>query len=213
MTNKTEKIIGVLLAGGLARRMGGGDKPLKTLGGKPILDQVIERARSQVDTLILNANGEQDRFKAYGLPVVKDVIEGYAGPLAGILSGMEWTRENVEDGENAWLASFACDAPFFPLNLIRCLFDEIQNAGADMACARSNNRSHPVFALWPVALAGDLRKAMEDEGVRKIDLWTGRYNTLNVEFSYKAKEIDPFFNINRPDDLLTAEKWLKSQSS
>ncbi|MBT4890688.1 MAG: molybdenum cofactor guanylyltransferase MobA [Rhodospirillales bacterium] len=205
-----EPIVGVLLAGGLARRMGGGDKPLKTLGGRPILDQVIERSSSQVDTLILNANGEHDRFKDYGLEIVADVIEGYAGPLAGVLTGMEWARSHIPKAR--WLVSFACDAPFFPTDMVSRLIAEQEKSGTQMACAHSNGRSHPVFALWPVSLVDDLRMAMVEENIRKIDLWTSRYNNVQVEFDNVRENVDPFFNINRPDDLAEAEKLIKNQT-
>ncbi len=206
-------VSGVLLAGGLGRRMGGGDKPLKTLGGRPILDLVLERAREQVDHLILNVNGDTERFSNYGLPIASDVVEGYAGPLAGILTGMEWSRDNVSDVE--WMVSFATDAPFFPLDMVERLIRETNEAGADMACARTQGRTHPVFALWPVRLADDLRHAMIDEDMRKIDRWTERYDILHVDFDVsdqsEGEGIDPFFNINRPEDLAEAESWLRNQ--
>ena len=204
-----EQTVGVLLAGGLSRRMGGGDKPLKELGGRPILDQVIERALPQVDTLILNANGDHERFKSYGLTIVRDVIDGYAGPLAGILTGMEWARDHKPDAR--WLVSFACDAPFFPKDMTSRLIVDVQKADADMACAKSNERSHPVFAIWPINLLDELRKAMVEEEIRKIDFWTSRYNTLQIEFS-NINDIDPFFNINRPEDLTEAEKWVNEHA-
>ena len=190
--------VGVLLAGGLARRMGGGDKPLRTLGGKPILDHVVTRARPQVADLLLNVNGDPARFAAYGLPTAGDVIEGHAGPLAGILTGMEWARTHHPEAE--WLASFATDAPFFPETLVARLRGAVAAEGADMACAQSGGRTHPVFAIWPIALADDLRAAMTQEDMRKIDAWTARYH---VEFP--TTPIDPFFNINKPENLTEAE--------
>jgi molybdopterin-guanine dinucleotide biosynthesis protein A len=200
MTALTDTV-GVLLAGGLARRMGGGDKPLKTLGGKPILDHVVARARPQVADLLLNVNGDPARFAAYGLPMAADVIDGHAGPLAGILTGMEWARAAHPDA--AWLASFATDAPFFPDTLVQRLHRAVEDGGAEMACAQSAGRTHPVFALWPVALADDLRRAMADEDMRKIDAWTARYRIVHVDFP--TTPIDPFFNINKPENLAEAE--------
>lgn len=138
-------IAGVLLAGGLARRMGGGDKPLKMLGGRPILDHVIRRAQPQVSDLLLNVNGDAARFASYGLPMAGDVIDGHAGPLAGILTGMEWAAQHHPQA--AWLASFATDAPFFPEDLVTRLRAAITAEDADMACAMSAGRTHPVFAL------------------------------------------------------------------
>jgi molybdopterin-guanine dinucleotide biosynthesis protein A len=151
-----DAVAGVLLAGGLARRMGGGDKSLRRLGGRTILEHVIERARPQVAALLLNANGDPARFASFGLPVAADVVEGFAGPLAGVLTGMEWARANRPDC--AWIATMATDTPFFPRDLVARLFQGIQ--GADLACASSNRRANPVFGLWPVRLADDLRRAM-----------------------------------------------------
>ena len=197
-------VVGVLLAGGLARRMGGGDKCLLELGGRTVLDHVIERARPQVHTLILNANGDPERFAAFGLPVAADVIEGFAGPLAGVLTGMEWARANRPNC--CWIATFATDAPFFPLNFVARAMRSIEEHGADMACARSGGRAHPVFGLWPVRLAKDLRVAMTEKGVRKVDVWTARHRLAEVDFA--TAPIDPFFNTNRPEDLEEAERQL-----
>ena len=194
-------VVGVLLAGGLARRMGGGDKPLMTLGGKPLLDHVIERARPQVDALVLNANGNPARFETYGLPVVPDSVAGFAGPLAGVLAGMEWTRANRPDCP--LIASFAADTPFFPSDLVARLVEALE-AGADIACARSGGRDHPVFGLWPTALANDLRASLVDDGIRKIDAWTAKYRLGPV--AYLDQPHDPFFNVNRPEDLARAEE-------
>jgi molybdopterin-guanine dinucleotide biosynthesis protein A len=199
--------IGLLLAGGLSRRMGGGDKCLRPLGGKPVLAHIIERAKPQVAALVLNANGDPARFAAYGLPVVADTIEGFAGPLAGVLTGMEWAAANRP--EAAWLATFATDAPFFPRDLVTRLHAAMVRAGADLACARSNGQDHPVFALWPVRLAAALRRAME-EGVRKVDVWTARYKLAVAEFA--AAPFDPFFNANRPEDLAEAERLLRART-
>ena len=196
-------VVGVLLAGGLARRMGGGDKPLMTLGGKPLLDRVIERARPQVDALIINANGNPARFAAYGLPVVADPVAGFAGPLAGVLAGMEWTRASRPDC--LLIATFAADTPFFPRDVVANLL-EVLDAGADIACARSGGRSHPVFGLWPTALANDLRASLVEDGVRKVDVFTGKYRLRAVEFP--DRPFDPFFNVNRPEDLARAEEIL-----
>lgn len=200
-------VVGVLLAGGLSRRMGGGDKNLMRLDNRPILEHVIERVRGQVGDLILNANGDPDRFAAYDLPVVADVIEGYAGPLAGILTGMEWAAENAPSC--SWIASFPTDAPFLPTDLVQKLMQAIDANGADMACAVSNERTHPPIAIWPVALRDVLRKSMIDEDMRKIDKWTARYSIVHVPFENFG--IDPFFNVNRPENLEEAEQFLAGQ--
>ncbi|MDX6749046.1 molybdenum cofactor guanylyltransferase MobA [Geminicoccaceae bacterium 1502E] len=200
------KVVGVLLAGGLSRRMGGGDKCLRPLGGQPMLEGVLERARPQVTTLVLNANDDPARFSAFGLPVVADVVPGHAGPLAGVLTGLEWTAANVP--EAAWVASIATDTPFFPLDLVSRLLRAVESDGADLACASSGGRTHPVFGLWPVHLAGELRRAIEEEGMRKIDLWTARYRLVEVPFG--CEPFDPFFNTNRPEDLARAEELLEA---
>lgn len=185
--------------------MGGGDKCLRQLGGRTILERVIERARPQVEALVLNANGDPARFARFGLPVVADVIAGFAGPLAGVLSGMEWAR--VQRPECPWVATIATDTPFLPGDLVRGLLSALERAGADLACAASGGRAHPVFGLWPVRLADELRRAMLDEGIRKVDVWTARHRLAEVPFA--TEPVDPFFNTNRPDDLAEAERVLR----
>ncbi len=203
----TDPVAGVLLAGGLARRMGGGDKCLRLLGGETILDRIVGRVRPQVDALVLNANGDASRFAATGLTVAPDTIDGFAGPLAGVLAGMEWAQANAS--ECAWLVSIPTDAPFLPKDLVSRLWTALQDDGAEMACAASGGRAHPVVGLWPVALAGALRRALIDEDIRKVDVWTGRYRMTTVEFS--TDPYDPFFNANRPADLEAAERLLAGQ--
>lgn len=204
-----EEITGVLLAGGLARRMGGGDKSLRELAGRPLLARVVERVRPQVGPLILNANGDPARFAGFELPVVPDVVAGYAGPLAGVLTGLEWAAANAPGCTH--VASFACDAPFVPPDLVPRMAAALAADGAELACAASGGRSHPVFGLWPLALRGDLRRALVEEEVRKIDAWTARYRLTTVEFAplrTAAGEVDPFFNANSPEDLAEAERLL-----
>ncbi len=203
----TEHVVGVLLAGGRAKRMGGGDKGLRALGGRPIMDYIVERTRPQVAALLINANGDATRFAEYGLPVVPDVIGDFAGPLAGVLTGLEWAAKNAPG--RPWVASFATDAPFVPADLVERLSAAVETEGGDMACAASAGRAHPVFGLWPVALAADLRRAMIEEDMRKIDRWTVRYNLIMVDFP--DVPFDPFFNINAPDNLAEAEKLLSAE--
>lgn len=203
-------IVGVLLAGGLARRMGGGDKPLKELGGKTILEHVIDRAKPQVHHLILNANGDPARFAKYSLPVVADVLEGHQGPLAGILTALDWTAENVPEAE--YVVSFATDAPFLPRDLVARLLGPVSAGDAPLACAITGDRTHPVFGIWPVALREELRRAMIEEDMRKIDAWTDRIGIVHVPFD--SDPVDPFFNVNRPENLEEAEALLaKEQAS
>src|SRR5215471_1406628 len=196
-------VVGLLLAGGLSRRMGGGDKCLRPLAGRTILDRIVERVRPQVKHLVLNVNGDPVRFAAYDLPIVADSVEGFAGPLAGVLAGLDWAAANAPDCP--WVASVPTDAPFLPADLVARLH-EATDAGADLACAASAGQSHPVVGLWPVRLRHDLRRALVDEDIRKVDRWTGRYRLATVAFP--AGPIDPFFNANRPEDLVEAERWL-----
>ena len=202
------QVAGVLMAGGLSRRMGGGDKCLRPLAGRPLLDHLLERVRPQVSDLLLNANGDPARFAAYGLPVAADVVAGNAGPLAGVLTGLDWAAEVAPDCP--WVASFACDAPFLPADLVARLLAAVE-AGAEMACATSRGRSHPVFGLWPVALRDELRDAMQAEEIRKVDVWTARYRLAQVAFDDRdiaGRKLDPFFNTNRPEDLAEAEGYV-----
>lgn len=200
----SENVAGVILAGGLSRRMGGGDKCLRELGGQPILAHIIARARPQVDVLVLNANGDPARFASFGLPVVADSVEGFVGPLGGILAGLDWAAENAPHCR--WVASFAGDAPFLPRDLVTRFRDAVAQENADLACAASGDQAHPVFGLWRVDLRAALRRALIDEQIYKVDRWTARYKLVRVEFP--TVPIDPFFNANRPEDLSEAEKLL-----
>ncbi len=199
-------VVGLLLAGGRARRMGGGDKCLLPLAGRPLLEHVIHRARPQVARLVLNANGDPARFAAFGLPVVADTIEGFAGPLAGVLAGLDWMARRGSGAD--WLATFATDTPFFPFDLVARMREAVACEGADLACAASGGRAHPVFGLWPLALREDLERAMREEGLRKIDRFTARYRLATVE--WPVGDIDPFFNVNRVEDLEAAEARLRA---
>lgn len=200
----TPPVLGVLLAGGQSRRMGGGDKCLRPLGGKPILTRIVERVRPQVRRLILNANGDPDRFAAYDLPVVGDSVGGFVGPLAGVLAGLDWAAENAPDCPV--IVTVPTDAPFLPTDLVDGLWQAVKLQGAELACAASEGRPHPVVGLWPVALRDELRRAMTAEEIRKVDVWTARYRLVTVEFP--ALPVDPFLNVNRPDDLAAAERLL-----
>lgn len=199
------KVVGLLLAGGQSRRMGGGDKALRPFGGGTLLDRVIRRLRPQVDALVLNANGDPARFGCFKLPVVSDSIPGFAGPLAGVLAGLDWTAAQRPDCP--YIVSVATDTPFLPLDLVPRLAEELAAAGADLACAASGGRAHPVFGLWPVRLRENLRRAVVDEAIRKVDLWTGRYRLVTVCFP--DTPVDPFFNANRPEDFEAAAALLQ----
>ena len=198
--------LGVILACGLATRMGGGDKGLLELGGAPLLSHVIDRLAPQVGALALNANGDPARFDGFGLSVVPDSIDGYAGPLAGVLAGLDWA---ARQGAGA-IVTAAADTPFFPRNLVDQLCTAADGMAHPLALAATPdvNRGtvrHPTFGLWPVALRDDLRAAL-GEGVRKVVLWTDRHEAQTAVFDTEG--FDPFFNVNTPDDLARAERML-----
>jgi molybdenum cofactor guanylyltransferase len=193
---------GVLLAGGLARRMGGGDKPMRTIGGRTILDRVIARLKPQCDGLILNANGDPARFAAFGLPVIADTVKDFPGPLAGILAALDWTAANRPDV--GWILSAAADCPFLPRDLVARLQRARIEQDAQLAVAASDGQTHPVIGLWSVALREELRRALVKEDVRKIDRWTARYRLATV--TWPTEPLDPFFNANTMDDIAEAER-------
>lgn len=193
----------LLLAGGQSRRMGGGDKNQLHLGGKSVLQHVLDRVHRAGAPTAINANGDPRRFAGYGLPVIADVVDGYAGPLAGILTGLEWMAAYHPNRKH--MISLATDAPFLPPDLAQRLYARL-GSDASIVQAQSYGQRHPVFAIWSVALASDLRQAVCDEGVRKIDHFTQRHHCGVVAFSGTP---DPFLNINRPKDFAEAERWLK----
>jgi molybdenum cofactor guanylyltransferase len=193
---------GVVLAGGLARRMGGGDKPLREIGGRTILARVIARLEPQCECLVINANGDPRRFASFGLPVVADGVEDYPGPLAGILAALDWAAVNRPNA--AWILSAPGDCPFLPRDLAARLSHCLIADKAELAVAASQGQSHPVVGLWSVALRDALREALVVEGVRKVHLWTARYRLATV--AWPAEPLDPFFNANTVDDLAEAER-------
>lgn len=203
MIRSVQDIAAGFLAGGQARRMGGGDKARLLVNGRSILDWQLAATRAHHIRLI-SANGDPARYADTGLPVVADNLDtaDFAGPLAGILAMLDWLAET---GQASWLLSLATDAPFVPDDLAAQLAAGLQADGAQLAQARSSGRRHPVFALWPVALAADLRAALEQDGLRKIDDFTARYRLAIIDFTGQP---DPFFNINRPQDLVAAEQMI-----
>jgi molybdopterin-guanine dinucleotide biosynthesis protein A len=204
MTTELLPTLGLVLAGGLARRMGGGDKPLRQIGGATILNRVLARLRPQCDAIILNANGDPARFAWTGLPVVADSVPDFAGPLAGVLAGLDWAAEHAPD--IAYVASVPGDCPFLPKDMIERLHKARVAEERPLACARSGEWRHPVVALWPVALRDDLRHALTEEGLRKIEIWTARHGVALA--NWPAEPVDPFFNVNTPDDAAAAEQIL-----
>lgn len=198
----------VILAGGQGKRMGGGDKPLVALAGKPMLDRVIERLAPQVERIVVNANGDPARFSGYALPVVADTVEGFAGPLAGILAGMRWSRENLPEAR--FIVSVASDTPFFPADLVVRLAEGCGRDEETIALAASTAGTHPVFGLWPVALADDLEAFLKSDNGGKILTYADRHLRLNVPFDDLrlpgGEAVDPFFNVNTPEDAARAEE-------
>jgi molybdenum cofactor guanylyltransferase len=193
--------LGLVLAGGLARRMGGGDKARIRIGTRTILERVLACLSPQCDRLILNANGDPARFADTRLAVVADSVPDFAGPLAGILAGLDWAAANAPHIE--WLASAPGDCPFLPRNLVARLHEARVAAGTPLSCARSGEWRHPVVALWNVALREDLRRALVDERLHKIEIWTARHGVAIAD--WPTKPIDPFFNVNTPEDAARAE--------
>jgi molybdopterin-guanine dinucleotide biosynthesis protein A len=200
---------GLVLAGGLARRMGGGDKGLIRIGGETILERALARLGPQCAGVVINANGDPARFARFGLPVVADDVEGFAGPLAGILAGLDWLAANAPGIE--WLASVPGDCPFLPRDLVRRLHAAREAAGVPLACAKSGDWRHPVVGLWQVGLRGDLRRALVGEGLRKIEVWTARHGVGLAE--WPAEPVDPFFNVNTPEDAAQAQRFAALETS
>ena len=201
------KIAGVILAGGLARRMGGGDKALLEIGGETLLARVIERLEPQVAEIVLNANGDPKRFARFGLPVVGDTVAGFAGPLAGVLAGMRWAAQRGY----THVASAAGDTPFFPADLVTRLREALETNGQPIAMAATNDperglSEHPTFGLWPVALADNLEESLTIGNMRKVIVWTSRHGCARAVFD---EENYPFFNVNTPEDIIEAERILK----
>ena len=193
--------LGLILAGGLARRMGGGDKARIRIGGVTILGRVLACLQPQCDRIIINANGDPARFADTGLPVVPDSVPDFAGPLAGILAGLDWAAARAP--EVADIVSVPGDCPFLPVDLVERL--EVARAAEKLplACARSGDWRHPVVGLWPLALREDLRRALVEEDLHKIEVWTARHGVAIA--TWPAKPVDPFFNVNTPEDVVQAE--------
>jgi molybdenum cofactor guanylyltransferase len=181
--------------------MGGGDKARIRIGGTTILQRVLSRLSPQCSHIIINANGDPARFADTGLPVVADSVPDFAGPLAGILAGLDWAAANVSECE--WIVSVPGDCPFLPNDLVVRLHEARIAAKMPLASAKSGKQIHPVVGLWPLSLREDLRRALIDEDLRKIDLWTARHGVAIAD--WPDQPIDPFFNVNTPEDAARAE--------
>ena len=202
------KTLGLILAGGLARRMGGGDKAFLKIGNETILARALSRFQPQCEGIVINANGDPKRFASFGFPVVADDIPDFAGPLAGILAGLDWTAKNKPSIE--WIASVPGDCPFVPRDLVAKLHAARIAENQPLACARSGEWRHPVAAIWPVSLRADLRHALMNEGLHKIEMWTKRHGIAIAE--WRDKPVDPFFNVNTPEDLARAEALVRENA-
>lgn len=200
-----EPTIGILLAGGRATRLGGDDKALKTLRGVPLLARVASILRPQCGSFLISANGDTTRFAQFGAPVVVDDIGGFAGPLAGILAGLDFIAK--QQPQAAFAVSVATDTPFLPADLVERLHAARSATDADTVCARSGGVRHPIVALWPVAIRAALRQALVGENLHKVDRFLSRYDVAYAD--WPTTPFDPFFNINRPDDLADAERILE----
>ena len=194
--------LGLVLAGGLARRMGGGDKARIEIAGVSILDRVLATLSAQCPRMVINANGDPARFEDTSLPVIPDNVEGHPGPLAGVLAGLDWLVAEKLGIE--WMVSVPGDCPFLPDDLVERLHAARREAGVPLACARSGEWRHPVVALWPVALREDLRKALVEDDMRKIEVWTARHGVAIAD--WPAEPVDPFVNVNTPEDVARAER-------
>ena len=194
--------VGLVLAGGLARRMGGGDKALIRIGNETILQRALARLTPQTSGIVLNANGDPTRFAEFGLPMVADSVADFVGPLAGILAGLDWAAANKPDAQ--WVVSVPGDCPFLPRDLVARLHAARIAESKPLACAHSGDWRHPVVGLWQVALRGDLRHAITVEDLRKIEAWTARHGVALAD--WPTEPVDPFFNVNTPEDVERATK-------
>ncbi|WP_305987121.1 molybdenum cofactor guanylyltransferase MobA [Roseibium sp. MMSF_3544] len=211
-TLTTDKVLGCVLAGGQSRRMGGGDKSLLDVGGRSMLEIILARLSNQLSEIILNANGDPGRFAQFNLPVVADPVGEYAGPLAGVLAGLTHAREQNPDVTH--VVSVAGDTPFFPTNLVERLCSSVPADKPVIALASSSSKLHPVFGLWPVALYDDLRTWLQTGQSGKVLAFVDRHDSVEVSFDVDpATGLDPFFNANKPDDLVKVRNTLSSRFS
>lgn len=204
-----DKVMGCVLAGGKSRRMGGGDKTLFELNGRPMLDMILQRLKPQVPAIILNANGDPERFSRFGLPVVCDPLGDFAGPLAGVLAGLSHARAHFPDVTH--IVSIAGDTPFFPTDLVARFCRAAPAAQSVIALASSSDKLHPVFGLWPVDLHDDLHDWLATGQSGKVLAFVDRHDSVEVTFERDQQTgLDPFFNANHPEDLQTARSALSS---
>ncbi|XWN24983.1 MAG: molybdenum cofactor guanylyltransferase MobA [Roseibium sp.] len=205
-----DRVMGCVLAGGQSRRMGGGDKSLLDIGGKSMLDVILARLSGQVPEIVLNANGDPERFAQFGLPVVPDPVGEFAGPLAGVLAGLTYADHHVPAVSH--VISVAGDTPFFPTNLVERLCASVPADTPVIALASSSSKLHPVFGLWPVSLKDDLHQWLDTGQSGKVLAFVDRHDSVEVAFELdQATGLDPFFNANKPDDLATVRNTLSAR--
>mgnify|MGYP003863119005 CR=1 FL=1 len=209
MQIETSQIVGVILAGGLARRMGGGDKSMLRIGERRILDYVVASACAQLDSVIINANGDPQRFTEFNLPVQADIVPDFAGPLAGVVSAMAWVKQNQPNCSH--IITMAADTPFFPSDYVSRMLSLMQLKHQRLACASYQGRTQPVFGLWPVDLFDDLYKALVEDDMRKVDRFTTPYGVVDVAFDELAS--NPFFNVNTPQDIALGEQRIAASQA
>jgi len=208
-----ESVVGVLLAGGKSSRMGGGDKCLLPLAGKPMLTRIIDRLSPQVTDLVLNANGDMSRFTAFDLPIVMDRLGGQIGPLAGVHAGIEWATANRPGSR--FVITCATDTPFFPIDLVARFLASLKGGEPKLLVARSEEGLHPVFGLWPVSLAPAIETSLAG-GMRKVQAWVREHQAKEISFpvgEIGGRKIDPFFNLNLPEELAEAEVLLRGEAA
>ena len=207
MIQNKKKVLGVILAGGLSRRMKCQNKFLKKIGDQTIISLIISKALNQVDKLIINTHIEKKEVKQFKLPIIKDTLNGYHGPLAGILTGMEYAAKR----KFKWLFTFPCDAPFFPDNLVEKILKEAEKKKSNIVIATSKGRMHPVFGIWSITLKNSLKNALIKYQIKKMDIWIEKNNFSVLNFNHNT--IDPFFNINNFEDLEKANELYKKNKS
>lgn len=196
----------VILAGGRSSRMGGGDKCLRLLGGKPMLCHVLEGLSDQVIATLINSNSEPELFRRFGAAVLPDVLPGFQGPLAGLLTGMLWSRRHHPS--SPYILSVSCDTPFLPGNLAARLGETLSHGSADIAIARDPGRIHPAIGLWPVELAERLARDIQERGIRSVQLWLRDFRVRETVFAARHLQ-----NINTQGDLEDAETHLQPAPS
>ena len=208
------QIPAIVLAGGLSRRMGGVDKTLMKLGGKAMISHALDCLEKQAGPLMINANGDANRYEGLGYPVVADVFEGHAGPLAGILTAMRWAQGNTRNAK--WIVTVAADTPFLPVDLVSRLLSAAENGFSTIALAVSGERIHPVVGMWPLNLADDLEAFLNNGSSRKVLAFVDNYTLAKAQFDaviVAGIEVDPFFNVNTLEDLEKAEAILAEKNN